>query len=107
MFLAIIGITSFQVYWMRNLYEIERAELRKETDFAFRDVVYKLQMQQLKNDPLFIKHDLPPNLFLFNLVDSLRTRFIDSSGPGPRPGESQKLTISVQEFDMHDSVGQQ
>jgi hypothetical protein len=68
MFLAIIGITSFQVYWMRNLYEIERAELRKETDFAFRDVVYKLQMQQLKNDPLFIKHDMICLQISFSLI---------------------------------------
>ena len=80
MILAIVGIASFQAYWMRNLYVQEWAELRKETDIAFRDAVYKLQMQQFRKDTLFTKHDLPPNLFVFNLLDSVRTRFIDSFG---------------------------
>jgi len=103
MILVIVSIAGFQVYWMRNLYRIEWADLRKETDIAFRDVVYKLQMQQLRNDSLFIRHDLPPNLFLFNFVDSLRTRFVDSFGPGPLPGD--KLTISIRELDTRDSAG--
>jgi two-component system, OmpR family, phosphate regulon sensor histidine kinase PhoR len=105
MILAIIGITGFQGYWMRNLYGIEWAELRKETDIAFKDVVYELQMRQLRNDPLFDKHDLPPNLFLFHLVDSMRSRFTDSFKPGPHPGDSAKLTISFQEFDTVAGVG--
>ncbi len=75
----------------------------KEADIAFRDVVYKLQMQHLRNDSLFIKHDLPPNLFLFHLVDSLRTQFIDSLDPGSLPGN--RLTISIREFDTLDSAG--
>jgi|HubBroStandDraft_2_1064218.scaffolds.fasta_scaffold86408_2 two-component system phosphate regulon sensor histidine kinase PhoR len=103
MILVIVSIAGFQVYWMRNLYGIEWADLRKETDIAFRDVVYKLQMQHLRNDSLFIKHGLPPNLFLFNLVDSLRTRFVDSLDPGSLPGD--KLTISIREFDTLDSAG--
>jgi two-component system phosphate regulon sensor histidine kinase PhoR len=90
---------------MRNLYGIEWADLRKETDIAFRDVVYKLQMQHLRDDSLFIKQGLPPNLFLFNLMDSLRTRFIDSLGPGPLPGDSPRLTISIREFSTLDSAG--
>ena len=103
MILVIVSIAGFQVYWMRNLYGIEWADLRKEADIAFRDVVYKLQMQHLRNDSLFIKHDLPPNLFLFHLVDSLRTQFIDSLDPGSLPGN--RLTISIREFDTLDRPG--
>jgi two-component system phosphate regulon sensor histidine kinase PhoR len=103
MILAIVGLASFQIYWMRTLYAKERAELKKETDIAFRDAVYKLQMQYFQKDSLFIKHDLPPNLFLFNLVDSLRSRFADSFGQA-HTFLKRNLTFSVQEFD-DDSVG--
>jgi two-component system phosphate regulon sensor histidine kinase PhoR len=106
MILTIAGLVSFQVYWMRTLYAQEWAELRKETDVAFRDVFYRLQMQQLRKDSLFIRHDLPPNLFLFNLVDSLRERIlVDSSGGAPGrnlPPGKHKMTISIEEFD-HDT----
>ena len=97
MILAIAGIASFQVYWMRKLYGEEWTQLRRETDIAFRDVVYKLQMQHFSKDTFFTKHDLPPNLFLFNMLDSLRTRFADSFDPGSPfgPGVSTNLdTIS-------------
>ncbi len=105
MILAIVGIASFQAYWTRNLYAQEWSELRKETDLAFRDAVYKLQMQHFGKDTLFMKHDLPPNLFLFNMLDSIRTRFVDSFDPGPTSGGKRNLTISIQAFDDRDSVG--
>jgi two-component system phosphate regulon sensor histidine kinase PhoR len=105
MILAFVGIASFQVYWTRKLYGDEWTQLRKETDIAFRDVVYKLQMQHFSKDTFFTKHDLPPNLFLFNLLDSMRTRFVDSFGPGSLPGAERNLTISIQTFEGRDSVG--
>lgn len=106
MIAAIVSIAGFQIYWMRMLYAQEWADLKKETDIDFRDVVYKLQMQNLKHDTFFLKHDLPPNLFLFNLVDSMRTRWVDSLVPGPPFGDKHKLAISIQEFDERDSAGQ-
>jgi two-component system phosphate regulon sensor histidine kinase PhoR len=105
MILAIVGIASFQAYWMRNLYVQEWAELRKETDIAFRDAVYKLQMQQFRKDTLFTKHDLPPNLFVFNLLDSVRTRFIDSFGSRPPFGDKRNLTVSIEAIDVRDTAG--
>ena len=103
MILAIAGIASFQAYWTRKLYGEEWSQLRKETDIAFRDVVYKLQMQHFSKDTFFTKHDLPPNLFLFNMLDSLR--FIDSFVPGTASGAKRNLTISIQTFDARDTVG--
>ena len=105
MILAIAGIASFQAYWTRKLYGEEWTQLRKETDVAFRDVVYKLQMQHFSKDTFFTKHDLPPNLYLFNMLDSMRTRFIDSFDPGTASGAKRNLTISIQTFDARDSVG--
>ncbi|HLX65935.1 MAG TPA: HAMP domain-containing sensor histidine kinase, partial [Puia sp.] len=103
MIVTIVSIAGFQLYWMRMLYAQEWAELKKETDIDFRVVVYKLQMQNLQNDSLFFRHDLPRNLFLFNVVDSLRTRFVDSFDPGPGPGN--RLAISIREFNTRDSAG--
>jgi two-component system phosphate regulon sensor histidine kinase PhoR len=104
MILAIIGIAAFQGYWIRKLYSEGWADLKKETDIAFRDVVYKLQMQHFRNDSLFLKHDLPPNLFLFNLLDSMRSKFIDS-GTGSVFPPGQNMTISIETHFNHDSSG--
>jgi two-component system phosphate regulon sensor histidine kinase PhoR len=106
MIVAVVGIAGFQAYWMRNLYAQEWAELRRETDVAFRDAVYKLQMQQFRKDAFFSKHDLPPNLFMLNMLDSMRSRFVDSFDRGPSPGEKRNLTISIDAFDIQDTVGE-
>ena len=105
MILAIVGIASFQVYWMRKLYSQEWAELRKETDIAFRDVVYKLQMQHFSKDTFFTKHNLPPDLFLFNVLDSMRVRFVDSPDPGRPTGDKRKRMITIEAVDLRDTVG--
>jgi two-component system, OmpR family, phosphate regulon sensor histidine kinase PhoR len=105
MFLAIIGIAGFQVYWMRNLYGSEWTELRKETDIAFRDVVYKLQMQRFRGDTAFLKHDLPPSLFALDLMDSMRKRFVDSAGLIPPFPNNRMVTFTFQTDDNRDSVG--
>ena len=104
MILAIVGIAGFQTYWMRNLYRQEWQELKKETDVAFRDVVYTLQIERFRHDTLFKKHDLPPNLFLFNLLDSLRTRFADSLHPGSLFGPNHGVAISIQTIDHRDTT---
>jgi two-component system phosphate regulon sensor histidine kinase PhoR len=104
MILAIIGIAGFQTYWMKNLYRQEWQELKKETDVAFRDVVYTLQIEHFRHDTLFRKHDLPPNLFLFNLLDSMRTRFADSLHPGSLFGPNHGVAISIQTIDHRDTT---
>jgi two-component system phosphate regulon sensor histidine kinase PhoR len=104
MILAIIGIAGFQAYWMRNLYRQEWAELKKETDLSFRDAVYKLQMQRLRSDTLFTKHHLPPNIFLFNLMDSIRTRFVDSFAPSAPLLHDRNVRVSFQVINNPDSL---
>jgi len=105
MILAIIGIAAFQGYWIRKLYSEGWADLKKETDIAFRDVVYKLQMQHFLKDSLFLKHDLPPNLFLFNVLDSIRDKFLDSTVTGSALPPGQHMTISIETDFNHDSSG--
>src|ERR1700722_956391 len=99
MILPLIGIAGFQGYWMRRLYAEEGVQLARETDIAFRDVIDKLQMQHIGSDSFFIKHDLPPNLFLFNMLDSRRTRYADSANPLLPSAAKRNLTISIEEFD--------
>jgi two-component system, OmpR family, phosphate regulon sensor histidine kinase PhoR len=105
MILAIVGIASFQVYWMRKLYVEEWTQLKKETDIAFRDVVYKLQMQRFRGDTAFLKHDLPPSLFALDLMDSMRKRFVDSAGLIPPFPDNHTVTFTFQTDDNRDSVG--
>ena len=91
MIVAIIGIGAFQGYWLGKLYSEGRNDLRVETDIAFRDVIYHLQMQRFLKDSAFFGRDLPNNLFVLHLLDSLKGRLVESSnnplvsGPGPSP----------------------
>ena len=50
MIVAIIGITGFQLYWLRQTYEREKKSLNIKTEMAFREAVLRLQMAKLKLD---------------------------------------------------------
>ena len=47
MILTILGITAFQLYWLRETYEREEKTLAIKTDVTFREVVRKLQAKKL------------------------------------------------------------
>jgi two-component system phosphate regulon sensor histidine kinase PhoR len=53
MAISIIGITAFQVYWLKNTYEREKRTLEIRSNNSFRETVYKLQASKLKVDSLF------------------------------------------------------
>jgi two-component system phosphate regulon sensor histidine kinase PhoR len=76
MMLAIIGMTIFQVYWFKKLYGEEWTELKKETEITFRDVIYKLQLQRFQRYGGLSHQPIRNNLFLFNVLDSLKSRTI-------------------------------
>lgn len=102
MTLTIIGIAAFQGYWIKKLYDQEWNDLKKETDVAFRDVAYKLQIQHFRKDSAFFNRHLPDNLFLFNVLDSIRYKFVDSldsAAPGHGP---RKMAISIETDIRHD-----
>lgn len=100
MLFAIVGIAVFQGYWFKNLYGREWNDLKTETDLYFRDVLYKLQIQQFRKDSSFAGHDLPENLFVFNVLDSLKKKI---SGTMPSPPAGARMTISIRTDLRHDS----
>ena len=92
---TIILIAAFQCYWIMRLYNDEKQNLAKETDVLFRDVVYKLQLQRFRNDTVFFKKGMPDNLFVFDVIDSVREKFIDSSLRADSGKMERQVMISV------------
>lgn len=83
MVLTIVGVAGFQGYWIRKLYAEEWNTLRKETDIAFRDVMYDLQVQRFHKGKLLVKDMHQPrigkdNLFMINVLDSVKAVIKDS-----------------------------
>jgi two-component system phosphate regulon sensor histidine kinase PhoR len=44
MIITIVGVAAFQGYWLRKLYLEEWSTLKRESDIAFRDIIYQLQV---------------------------------------------------------------
>jgi len=103
---TIVLIAGFQYYWINKLYHQEWDTLKKETDVAFRDAVYKLQLQRFRKDTTFLKKGIPDNLFVVDLIDSLRDKFLDSIEANHMngPGERGQMTVSISTRLRHDSM---
>jgi two-component system phosphate regulon sensor histidine kinase PhoR len=57
MVLAILAITGFQGYWLKNNYDREKQNLDINTNAAFRQTILKLQASKLKLDRLIYARD--------------------------------------------------
>jgi two-component system, OmpR family, phosphate regulon sensor histidine kinase PhoR len=57
MVIAILAITGFQLYWLKNNYDREKQSLDIRTSAAFRQTILKLQASKLKLDRFSIKLD--------------------------------------------------
>jgi two-component system phosphate regulon sensor histidine kinase PhoR len=55
MVFAILAITGFQGYWLKNNYDREKQNLDIKTNAAFRQTILKLQSSKLKFDRLILK----------------------------------------------------
>jgi len=99
---TIILIAAFQCYWINRLYNDEWQNLKKETDITFRDVVYRLQLQRFKKDTTFFKKGVPDNLFVLDVMDSVKGKFFDSVIE-QHTGKQRQVTISVIDK-HHDSI---
>lgn len=99
---TIVLIAAFQFYWITRLYNTEWQNLQKETDVIFRDVVYKLQLQRFRNDTAFFTKGIPDNLFVLDVMDSVRETFVDSAAKQHTLGRQRQIMISVNK--RHDSV---
>jgi two-component system phosphate regulon sensor histidine kinase PhoR len=47
---AILGITGFQVYWLKQNYAREKQSLSIKTEMAFRETILQLQVAKLNLD---------------------------------------------------------
>src|SRR5688572_22583272 len=57
MVLAIMAITGFQGYWLKNNYDREKQNLDIKTSAAFRQTILKLQSSKLRLDRLIQTRD--------------------------------------------------
>jgi two-component system phosphate regulon sensor histidine kinase PhoR len=73
MIAAILLIVAFQAYWLNRLYHDERNGLAKETNNIFRETVYNLQIDRLKNDSVFY-HSFKSDLFVYNAMNVVRNK---------------------------------
>lgn len=57
MIVAIIGITGFQGYWLKNNYDREKQALGIKTNASFRETILKLQSSKLKLETISLRFD--------------------------------------------------
>lgn len=89
MLITIIGITTFQLYWLNDTYKREKWNLERMSYFTFRETVHTLQAEKLKIDkdlpdsgagparnPMRMK--IHPNRKMVGLVNVLREKSKDS-----------------------------
>lgn len=91
---TIILLAVFQCYWINKLYHEEWDGLKKETDVAFRDVMYKLQLQRFRKDSGFFKGTMPDNLFMMDVLDSVKG-VIGSAAKRHLNINGRQVTVSV------------
>ncbi|WP_188932812.1 sensor histidine kinase [Puia dinghuensis] len=108
MIMTIVLVAAFQGYWLRKLYTEEWNTLKKETNVAFRDVVYTLQMQRFRKNAAFLKKDtaffrtgVGNNLFMMNVLDSV-IQLKDSAPGSVTRRDKQRFAISIQAEDRND-----
>src|SRR5688572_4621014 len=80
MIIAILGITGFQGYWLKNNYDREKQALDIKTNASFRQTILKLQSSKLKLETISLRFDstdrrpvtavgkLPPTTFKKRVV---------------------------------------
>ena len=57
MIIAILGITGFQLYWLKTNYDREKQNLELKTNLAFRETIHHLQSSNLKLEGLTLTMD--------------------------------------------------
>lgn len=77
MVIAILGITGFQGYWLKNNYDREKQSLTLRTNEAFRQTVLRLQASKLKLERATFR------------MDSTSISSISVTAPKPGPGRKK------------------
>lgn len=102
---TIILIGAFQFYWINRLYNDEWQALKKETDVVFRDVMYRLQLDRFRSDTGFFSKQLPENLFIFDVIDSVKEKTADSIMHHHILSSQRQLRISIGTPENKDNIG--
>ncbi len=88
MIIAILGITGFQVYWLKNNYDREKQSLDIKTHAAFRQTILKLQASKLKLERVSLHLDSAAhvsNVYVTNKKTPVKTRFKRPVNPNEPP----------------------
>lgn len=104
---TIILICAFQYYWINRLYNDEWQALKKETDVVFRDVMYRLQLERFRSDTGFFSKELPENLFIFDVIDSVKEKTADSIMHHHILSSQKQVRISIAPKKNNDSTGKE
>ena len=62
MTLTIVGLATFQLYWLKKAYEREARTLEIRSNITFRESIQGLQAAKLKIDRVTIDSTLPPKM---------------------------------------------
>ncbi len=96
---AILGITGFQVYWLRQNYAREEKTLTIKAEIAFRDAIQQLQVAKLKLDGAWLDTSGGKKVKIYmndSRSEKVSMRF--------RPKEEIISTINVIRDKMYDSL---
>lgn len=90
MVITIMGITAFQIYWLKDTYKREKWNLERMCNFTFRETVNALQASKLNigksEDSVFgkatkkaLRLKMNPNRKMISMVNVLKERIRDSA----------------------------
>lgn len=83
---AAIGIiAAFQTYWLTQLYQAQQSDVAKRADVLFRDVMYKLQLERIKEDTLIYNATGGNNLFIADVLSVVKKMKKDSTATPAQP----------------------
>jgi two-component system phosphate regulon sensor histidine kinase PhoR len=88
MVIAILGITGFQAYWLKNNYDREKQSLEIKTNAAFRQTILKLQASKLKLERISLRFDSATKIsdvFVSNKKGRSRKKFTTPINPNDPP----------------------
>ena len=87
MIIAILGITGFQAYWLKNNYDREKQSLDIKTNAAFRQTILKLQASKLKLERISLRFDSTDfsGVFISDKKQPIKARFKKTKSPKEPP----------------------
>jgi two-component system phosphate regulon sensor histidine kinase PhoR len=82
MLLAIIAVTTFQIYWLTKNFGEEKHELAFRTNVLFREAIQRIRAEKLKLDTNFTSdvHFRTARYGAMGLIDALHERVMDTLG---------------------------